>query len=86
MLAQEAKKLAKKLKEEEEGSQWSGIPPEQLLNKSFTEQLNYIQTLQQIAPLHCAREYLPQDIIKILECLDKVEYTYFDNLYYLAQN
>ena len=86
LLAQEAKKLAKKLKEEEEASQWSGIPPEQLLNKSFTEQLNYIQTLQQIAPLHYAREYLPQDIIKILKCLDKVESTHFDNLYYLAQN
>ena len=34
---------AKKLKEEEEASQWSGIPIEKLLNKSFTEQLNYIQ-------------------------------------------
>ena len=41
-LAQEAKKLAKKLKEEEEASQWSGIPIKKLLNKSFTEQLNYI--------------------------------------------
>ena len=36
-LAQEAKKLAKKLKEEEEASLWSGIPPKKLLNKSFTE-------------------------------------------------
>ena len=66
-LAQEAQKLAKKLKEEEKASQWSGIPPEKLLNESFTEQLNYIQTLQQIAPLHYAREHLPQDIIRILE-------------------
>ena len=49
-LAQEAKKLAKKLKEEEEGSQWSWIPIKKLLNQSFTEQLNYIQALQQIAP------------------------------------
>ena len=40
-LAQEAKKLAKKLKEEE-ASQWSGIPPEKLLNQSFVEQLDYI--------------------------------------------
>ena len=32
-LAQEAKKLAKKLKEEEEASQWSGIPIEILLNE-----------------------------------------------------
>ena len=36
-LAPEAKKLIKKLKEEEEASQWSGIPIEKLLNESFTE-------------------------------------------------
>ena len=46
-LAQKANKLAKKLKEEEEVSQWS-VPPRKLLNESFTEQLNYIQALQQI--------------------------------------
>ena len=68
-MAQEAKKLAKKLKEEEEASQWSGIPIKKLLNQSFTEQLNYIQALQQIAPLHSAREHLPQDIITILLCI-----------------
>ena len=85
-LAQEAKKLAKKLKEEEEASQWSGIPIEKLLNESFTEQLNYIQALQQIAPLHSTREHLPQDIIRILERLGKVETTPFDKPYYLAQN
>ena len=66
-LAQEAKKLANKLKEEEEASQWSGIPIEKLLNESFTEQLNYIQTLPQIAPQHSTREHLPQDIIRILK-------------------
>ena len=65
-LAQEAKKLAKKLKEDQEASQWSGIPIEKLLNDSLTEQLNYIQALQLIAPLHSAREHLPQDIIRIL--------------------
>ena len=65
-LAQESKKLAKKLKEEE-ASKWSGMPIEKLLNESFTEQLNYIQALQQIAPLHSAREHLLQDIIRILE-------------------
>ena len=43
-LAQEAKKLAKRIKAEEEASQWSGIPVEQLLNNSFTEQLNCIQS------------------------------------------
>ena len=41
-LAQEAKKLAKKIKAEEEALQWSGIPVEHLLNNSFTEQLNYL--------------------------------------------
>ena len=66
-LAKEAKKLAKKLKEEEEALQWSGIPIKKLLNQSFTEQLNYIQALQQIAPLHSTRENLPLDIITILE-------------------
>ena len=85
-LAQEAKKWAKKLKEEEEASQWSGIPIDKLLNELFTEQLNYIQALQQITPLHGAREYLPQDMIRILERLGKVETTPFDKLYYLAQN
>ena len=59
---------------------------EKLLNESFTEQLNYIQALQQIAPLHSAREHLPQDIIRILERLGKVETTPFHKLYYLAQN
>ena len=85
-LAQEAKKLAKKLKKEEEVSQWSGIPIEKLLNDTFTEQLIYIQALQQIAPLHSAREHLPQDIIRILERLGKVDTTPFDKLYYLAEN
>ena len=85
-LAQEAKKLARKLKEEEEASQWSRIPIEKLLNNSFTEQLNYIQALQQIAPLHSMREHLPQDIIRILKRLGKAETTSFDKLYYLAQN
>ena len=41
-LAQEARKLAHKIKQEEEASQWSGIPVKQLLNNSFTEQLNCI--------------------------------------------
>ena len=85
-LAQEAQKLAKKLKEEEEALQWSGIPIKKLLNNSFREQLNYIQALQQIALLHSAREHLPQDIIRILERLGKVETIPFDKLYYLAEN
>ena len=85
-LAQEAKKLAKKLKDEEEASQWSGIPIEKLLNDSFTEQLNCIQALQQIAPLHSAREHLPPDIIRILKRLGKVETTSFDKLCCLTEN
>ena len=78
--------MAKKFKEEEEASQWSGIPIEKLFNDSFTEQLNYIQALQQIAPLHSAREHLPQDIIRILERLGKVDTTPFDKIYYLVDN
>ena len=85
-LAQEAKKLAKRIKEEEEVSQWSGIPVKKLLNNSFAEQLNCIQTLQQIAPLHSVKDHLPQDIITILERLGKVENTPFNKPYYLAEN
>ena len=58
-LTQEAQKLGKKIRQEEEASQWSGIQVEQLLNSLFTEQLNAIQTLQQIVPLHAAKEHLP---------------------------
>ena len=83
---QEAKKLAKKIKAEGEASQWSGIPVKQLLNNSFTEQLNCIQSLQQIAPLHAAKDHLPKDIITIPERLGKVDNTPFDKLYYLVEN
>ena len=85
-LVQEAQRLAQKIKQEEEASQWSGISVEQLLNISFTEQLNSIQSLQQIAPLHAVKEYLPKDIITILERLGKVDNTTFNKLYYLAEN
>ena len=85
-LAQEAKKVAKRIKVEEEASQWSGIPVKQLLSNSFTEQLNCNQSLQQIAPLHSTKDHLPQDIITILKRLGKVENTPFDKLYYLAEN
>ena len=84
-LVQEAKKLAKKIKAEE-ASQWSGIPVEQLLNNSFTKQLNCIQSSQQIAALHAAKDHLPKDIITILERLGKVDNMPFDKLYYLAEN
>ena len=85
-LVQEARKLAQKIKAEEEASQWSGIPVEQLLSNSFTEQLNCIQSLQQIAPLHAAKDHLPKDIITNLERLGKVDNTPFDKLYYLAKS
>ena len=85
-MAQEARKLAQKIKQEEEASQWSPIPVEQLLNNSFTEQLNSIQSLQQIAPLHAAKEHLPKDIITILEWLGKVDNTPFNKLHYLVEN
>ena len=85
-LAQEAQKLAKKIRQEEGVSQWSGIPVEQLLNSSFTEQLNTIQTLQPIVPLHAAKEHLPKDIITILERLGEVDNNPFNKLYYLAEN
>ena len=83
---QEARKLVQKIKQEEEASQWSVIPVKQLLNSSFTEQLNRIQSLQQIAPLHATKEHLPKDIITILERLGKVDNTPFNKLYYLVEN
>ena len=85
-MAQEAQKIAKEIKEEEQASQWSGIPVEKLLNSSFNEQLNLIQTLQQIAPLYSAWEHLPKNIITILERLGKIGHMLFDKLYYLAEN
>ena len=56
------------------------------MNNSFTEQLNCIQSLQQIAPLHAAKDHLPKDIITILERLGKVDNMPFDKLYYLAES
>ena len=45
LLAKEAKKLAEALKKEQDTSQWAGIPHENLLQESFVEQLNSLQTL-----------------------------------------
>ena len=69
-LAKEAKKLADALKKEQDPLQWAGIPHENLLQESFIEQLNSLQTLKQLVPL---QEHLPQDIINILELLGKVD-------------
>ena len=56
------------------------------MNNPFTEQLNCIQSLQQIAPLHAAKDHLPKDVITVLERLGKVDNMPFDKLYYLVEN
>ena len=48
-------------------SQWAGLPPEKLLQESFMEQLDALQSLDQLAPLTAEKEHLPTDIINILE-------------------
>ena len=49
-LVEEAKCLTKEIRIKKLNEQWSGIPHEQLLNQSFTDQLNSIQILEQLAP------------------------------------
>ena len=66
-LVEEAKHLAGEIRIKKLNEQWAGIPCEQLLNQSFTNQLNSIQLLEQLAPLQLAKEHLPTDIIDILE-------------------
>ena len=85
-LVEEAKRLAEELHKEKQAEQWAGIPHEKLLNQSFLDQLNSLQILEQLAPLHLAKEHLPSDIIDILERLGKVDNIPFNQLYYIAQN
>ena len=85
-LAKEAKKLAEALKKEEDASQWAGIPHKNLLQESFVEELNSLQTLKQLSPLQAAKEHLPQDIINILELLGKADNIPFNQLYSLAED
>ena len=85
-LAKDAKKLAKALKKKKDTSQWAGILHEKLLQESFVEQLNSLQTLEQLVPLKEAKEHLPQDIIKILELLGKADNIPFNQLYSLAED
>ena len=85
-LAEEAKHIAEEIRIEKINKQWAGIPREQLLNQSFTGQLNSIQILEQLAPLQLAKEHLPGDIIYILERLGKVDNILFNQLYYIAEN
>ena len=54
-LAKEAKHLAKEIRIEKLNEQWVSIPHEQLLNQSFTDQLNSIQILEQLVPLELAK-------------------------------
>ena len=74
-LAQKAKKIVKELCKEEIASQWAGLPPEKLLQESFLEQLDALQTLDQLAALTAVKEILPGDIIDILAHLGKVDNT-----------
>ena len=85
-LAEEAKRLAEELHKEKQAEQWAGIPHEKLLNQSFLDQLNSLQILEQLAPLHLAKEHLPSDIIDILERLGKADNIPFNQLYYIAEN
>ena len=85
-LAEEAKHIAEEIRIEKINEQWAGIPHEQLLNQSFTDQLNFIQILEQLAPLQLAKEHLPGDSIDILEGLGKVDNILFNQLYYIAEN
>ena len=85
-LAEEAKHIAKEIRIEKINEQWAGIPREQLLNKSFTDQLNSIQILEQLTPLQLAKEHLPGDIVDILKRLGKVDNIPFNQLYYIAED
>ena len=85
-LAEEAKHIAEEIRIEKINEQWAGIPHEQLLKQSFTDQLNSIQILEQLTPLQLAKEHLPGDIIDILERLGKVDNIPFNQLYYIAEN
>ena len=85
-LAQEAKKLAEEFWKEEIACQWAGLPPEKLLQESFIEQLNALQSLDQLAPLTAAKEHLPGDIINILELLGKADNIPFNQPYHLTED
>ena len=66
LLAKEAKKLAEALKKEQDASQWAGIPHEKLLQESFVEQLNSLQTLKQLVPLRQPRNICPKTLLTFL--------------------
>ena len=67
-------------------SQWARLPPEKLLQESFMEQLDALQSLDQLAPLTAAKDHLPGDIINILELLGKADNIPFNQLYSLTED
>ena len=85
-LTEEAKCLAEEIRKEQEVQQWAGIPHKQLLNQSFTDQLNCIQTLETLAPLKLVKQYLPKDIINFLERLGKADNIPCNQLYSIVKN
>ena len=85
-VAKEVKKLAEEFRKEKVASQWTGIPHEKLVQESFVEQLNSLQSLDQLVPLKAAKEHLPKDIINTLELLGKADNIPFNQLYNLAKD
>ena len=86
LLAEEAKCLAEEIRIEKLNKQWASVLHKKLLNQSFTDQLNSIQILEQLAPLELAKQHLPVDIIDILEHLGKADNIPFNQLYYITEN
>ena len=50
------------------------------------EQLDALQSLDQLSPVTAAKEHLPSDIINILELLGKADNIPFNQLYNLAED
>ena len=85
-LSKEAKKLTEEFQKEEIMCQWAGLPPEKLLQESFMEKLDALQSLDQLALLTATKEHLPTDIIDMLELLGKADNIPFNQLYNLAED
>ena len=56
------------------------------MNQSFSDQLNSIQILEQLALLQLAKEHLPGDIVDILKRLGKADNIPHNQVYYIAEN
>ena len=85
-MAEEAKRLVEEICIEKLNEQWASIPHEKLLNQFFSDQLNSLQILEQLAPLELAKQHLPADIIDILKHLGKADNIPFNQLYYIMEN